>query len=89
MELGRVEADLGKHKNKITITDLENTRLEEIASSVDEGDAGKLKLLCVIVFDDHHDGEALPALLYKLTVVAASMLECCSAQHEMQGNDAQ
>jgi len=51
-------ADLSKHKNKITIVDLGNTRLEETNSSVDEGEAGKVKLLYDIVFDEHHIGDA-------------------------------
>ena len=56
-------ADLCRHKNKITIIDLDNTRLEETASSVDEGEVGKVKLLYDIVFEEHHDGEAPSGLV--------------------------
>lgn len=57
--------DLSKHKSKMIVIDAENTRLEETTSSVDtgEGEAGKVKILYDIVFDEHHDGETPSGLV--------------------------
>lgn len=48
-------ADLTKYQNKIKIINHDIIKLQETTSSVDEGEAGKVRLLYDIVFDEPQD----------------------------------